>query len=57
MQVNTIPRGYPNLAAFCDSDENFMVYRRFGYPQSRILLDKQNEMAALETELDSLDKA
>jgi hypothetical protein len=55
--VKTIPIGYPNLAAFYDSDEDFMVYRQFGYLQNRILLDKQNEMANLEKRLDDLDQA
>src|SRR5215469_11608832 len=39
--VYSCPEGYPRLAAFLDSDENFMVYRRFGYLQSRLLLEKQ----------------
>ena len=47
--------GYPNLAAFADSDESFMVYRRFGYLQSRLLLEKQNDLRRLEEELDRLD--
>ena len=50
-------KGYPNLAAFADSDENFMLYRRFGYLQARVLLQKQDEMRALEDELDELDDA
>lgn len=32
------------------------MYRRFGYLQSRILLEKQDELRVLETELDELDK-
>lgn len=47
--------GYPSLAAFLDSDESFMVYRRFGYLQARLLLDKQNQLRELESELDELD--
>jgi hypothetical protein len=47
--------GYPRLAAFLDSDENFMVFRRFGYLQARLLLQKQDELRLLEEELDSLD--
>lgn len=49
------PRGYPNLAAFLDSDENFMVYRRFGYIQARLLLEKQDELRRLEKRLDDYD--
>jgi hypothetical protein len=48
--------GYPNLAAFLDSDESFMIYRRFGYIASRLLLEKQDEMRQLEEELDMLDR-
>lgn len=49
------PEGYPRLAAFLDSDENFMIYRRFGYVQSRLLLDKQNELQDLEKALEEMD--
>jgi hypothetical protein len=47
--------GYPRLAAFLDSDDNFMIYRRFGYIQSRLLLDKGDELRRLENSLDELD--
>lgn len=33
-----------------------MVYRRFGYLQSRLLLEKQERLRLLEKELDTLDK-
>jgi hypothetical protein len=55
--VEECPEGYPRLAALLDSDENFMLYRRFGFLQSRILLNKQDELRELEMDLDSLDKA
>jgi hypothetical protein len=55
-RVESCPEGYPHLAAFLDSDENFMQYRRFGYLQSRLLLYKQDELRSLEEELDCLDK-
>jgi len=32
-----------------------MIYRRFGYLQSRLLLEKQDELRVLEEELDILD--
>jgi hypothetical protein len=32
-----------------------MVYRRFGYLQSRVLLDKQEQLRLLEVELKDLD--
>jgi hypothetical protein len=48
--------GYPRLAAFLDSDENFMVYRRFGYIQARLLLEKQDDLQKLEKKLDEYDE-
>lgn len=54
--MDSCPRGYPNLAAFLDSDECFSVYRRFGFLQSRLLLDKQDKLRELEEALDKLDK-
>lgn len=33
-----------------------MLYRRFGYLQSRIILHKQDELRALEEKLDILDQ-
>lgn len=47
--------GYRSLGTFLDSDENFMVYRRFGYLHSRTLLRKQDELRKLESELDDYD--
>ena len=55
-QVHGGPRGYPELATFLDSDDNFMVYRRFGYVQARLLLEKQERLRLLEQKLDNLDK-
>lgn len=48
-------RGYPNLAAFTSSDEDFAIYRRFGYLQARLLLDKQDQLRLLEEQLDRYD--
>lgn len=56
-KVNDHAKGYPNLAAFLDSDEGFAVYRRFGYLQSRILLQKQDELRSLEEELKETEKS
>ena len=33
-----------------------MVYRRFGYVQARLLLEKQERLRLLEEQLDKLDK-
>jgi hypothetical protein len=51
-----MPRGYPKLAAFLDSDENFMIYRRFSYLMSRLLVEKQNDLQLLEDKLDRQDR-
>lgn len=48
-------RGYPNLAAFTSSDDDFAIYRRFGYLQARLLLDKQDQLRLLEEQLDHYD--
>ncbi|KAL9609024.1 MAG: hypothetical protein Q9167_006187, partial [Letrouitia subvulpina] len=39
-----------------DSDENFMIYRRFGFLYSRVLLSKQDELRELEDSLDDMDR-
>ena len=33
-----------------------MIYRRFGFLQSRLLLDKQDELRQLEEALDQMDR-
>lgn len=55
-RVNDFPMGYPNLATFQNSSENFTVYRRFGYLQSRLLLEKQDALRVLEVKLDKYDR-
>lgn len=50
------PTGYPSVATFLDSDENFGVYRRFGFVQARLLLEKQDDMRKLELKLDRYDR-
>jgi hypothetical protein len=34
-----------------------MLYRRFGYLQARVLLDKQEHLRGLEAQLDELDQS
>jgi len=53
--VKQCPNGYPRLAAFLSSEENFMLYRKFSFLQSRLLLFKQDELRALERDLDNMD--
>ena len=50
------PLGYPKLAAYIDSDDNFMIFRRFGFLYSRVLLNKQDQIRELESRLDDIDK-
>jgi hypothetical protein len=51
-----MPIGYPRVAAFLDSDDDFRLYRRFGYIQSRLLLEKQDDLRRLEEHLDRMDR-
>lgn len=56
MVVENHPRGYPRLAAFLDSDIDGRIYRRFGYLRNYLLLNRQDEISALEEEMNALDK-
>jgi hypothetical protein len=56
MVVENHPRGYPRLAAFLDSDIDGRIYRRFGYLRNYLLLHRQDEISALEEEMNALDK-
>ncbi|KAL8710278.1 MAG: hypothetical protein Q9220_005048 [cf. Caloplaca sp. 1 TL-2023] len=53
--VEDHPIGYPRQAAYADSDECFMIYRRFGYIHARLLLHRQDEIRELEEELHDKD--
>lgn len=53
--VESFRRGYPRLSAFIDSDRDFMMFRRFGRLQARILLHKQDELIDLEQQLEQID--
>lgn len=55
--LESCPIGYPRLAAFLSSESDFSQYRGFHYLRSRVILRLQDELAALEQELDGLDKA
>lgn len=55
LKVNEFKWGYPNLAIFQSSDEVFGLYRRFGYLQSRLLLEKQDVLRVLENKLNRFD--
>ncbi|KAF2634569.1 hypothetical protein P280DRAFT_538556 [Massarina eburnea CBS 473.64] len=54
-KLENTPNGFPRLAAFQSTEANFSLYRSFSYLHSRILLDLQDEITALEKELDDID--
>jgi hypothetical protein len=53
--VDSKERSYRTLATFLDSDDNFMIYRRFGYLHARVLLRLQDKLRTLELRLDEYD--
>ena len=53
--VEDSPVGYPKVSTFLDSDECFMIYRRFGSLHARLLLTKQDEIREMEEELADMD--
>lgn len=55
--VEKCPEGYPRLAAFLSSEPSFSVYRGFSYLHSRVLLGLQDQIVALERELDQNDSS
>ena len=56
LAVEDFPRGYPQVSYLLDSDDSFMMYRRFGRLHARLLLQKQDKLRELEEELFRLDK-
>ena len=54
--VEDYPSGYPRLGCFMNSDESFLIYRRFGGVFSRLILNKQDELRAMEQRLFVLDQ-
>jgi hypothetical protein len=55
--VKDYPEGYPQLAAFLNSADNFAILRRFGTTNARVLLHLQTEISFLEHELAELDRS
>ena len=53
--VEDHPEGYPRVAAFINSDDNFLIARKWGFLRSRLLLYCQDELTVLERELLELD--
>ena len=57
MLVDEQPPGYPELAAFLESDTEHLAFRGFNYLRTRLLLEQQEGLIRLEWELDETDKA
>ena len=53
--VEDHPQGYPRLASFINSDDNFLIARKYGFLRARVLLYRQDELSVLEKELLALD--
>ncbi|KAL8895641.1 MAG: hypothetical protein Q9192_003525 [Flavoplaca navasiana] len=53
--VDDHPKGYPKLAAFMNSSDNFLMSRRFSFLHSRVLLHRQDELAEMEKALIAMD--
>jgi hypothetical protein len=54
--VKETAMGFPRLATFQAADPSYSMYRGFAYLHSRLLLDLQDELTALETELEDVDR-
>ena len=55
--VEDYPLGWPRLAAFLNSDDNFTIFRKFGQSHCRVLVQLQAEITALEQDLLELDRS
>ncbi|KUJ19257.1 uncharacterized protein LY89DRAFT_731665 [Mollisia scopiformis] len=53
--IEEYPAGWPQLAAFLHSEDNFAIFRRFGMTHCRVLVQLQAEIQLLEQELTNLD--
>lgn len=54
--VDDHPIGYPQLAAFIKSDNNFLIARKYGVLRARVLLYRQDELSVLEKDLIAMDR-
>jgi hypothetical protein len=55
--IEKYPRGWPQLAAFLNSEDNFAIFRRFGNVHCRLLVHLQAEIQILEHKLKELDES
>lgn len=54
--MDEYPPGYGKLAAIEGCDPNLLIYRKFAWLHSRLLLHKQDELYELEQNLERLDR-
>lgn len=54
--VDSRPEGWPQLAAFLNSEDNFAIFRRFGLLHCRELVMLQAEITLLEKQRAELDE-
>ncbi|KAH6975025.1 hypothetical protein BKA56DRAFT_82530 [Ilyonectria sp. MPI-CAGE-AT-0026] len=55
-QIEDFPTGYPQFTALLSSHPYFHVFRKFSRLRTRMLLNKQDELARLEEQLEELDR-
>ncbi|KAH8892123.1 hypothetical protein GQ53DRAFT_647011, partial [Thozetella sp. PMI_491] len=56
LAVEDFPAGYPRFAALVSSHRSFHVFRRFMRLRARLLLQKQDRLSLLESQLDEIDR-
>ncbi|KIW77439.1 hypothetical protein Z517_09885 [Fonsecaea pedrosoi CBS 271.37] len=56
LQVEDYPQGYPRFSTLVATHNAFHVYRRFSTLRARLLLLKQDKLAALEKQLEMVDQ-
>ncbi len=54
--VDDYPDGWPRVAAFLNSADNFQIFRRFSYAHSRLLTNLMAKITTLEKRLLELDE-
>lgn len=55
--INLYAKGWPQLAAFLNCEDNFAVYCRYGLVHCRLLVQLEGEIQKLEDYLNKLDEA
>ncbi|KAK4935172.1 hypothetical protein LTR10_023735 [Elasticomyces elasticus] len=55
LEVESNPEGWPRVAAVIDSEANFMIFRKFGYLRTRLIVWHQDRLRELENLLGDLD--